>query len=90
MTDQPSDHDAEYDEMPTSAPVLNLKFERLNRGLSTREAAEEIGVSQAVVLRAERGEALRPRHAKRIADFYGVRVTDQWPLPPESGEPTEC
>jgi transcriptional regulator with XRE-family HTH domain len=62
---------------------MNLVAERLNRGLSTREAAKEIGISQAVLLRAERGEGVRPRHAKRIADFYEVKVTDIWPLPAE-------
>jgi transcriptional regulator with XRE-family HTH domain len=73
-----------------SAPErrVNLRAERLNRGLSTREAAEAIGVSQAVLLRGERGEGLRPRHAKRVADFYELKVTDVWPLP-EDTEPVE-
>jgi transcriptional regulator with XRE-family HTH domain len=59
---------------------MNLRDERLNRGLSSRAAAEEIGVSQAVLLRAESGEGVRPVHAKRIADYYGVKVTDLWPF----------
>lgn len=61
-------------------PRPNLRAERLNRGLSTRAAAEEIGVSQAIILRAEEGLGVRPSHAKRIADFYGVLVTDIWPV----------
>jgi transcriptional regulator with XRE-family HTH domain len=62
---------------------INLRAERVNRGLSTREAAAEIGVSAAVILRAEHGKGERPRphNAKLIADFYGYKVTDIWPLP---------
>ena len=66
---------------------MNLRAERLNRGLSTRDAAEQIGVSQAVLLRAEEGLGVRPAHAKRIADFFGVLVTDLWPVPSEYDGP---
>jgi len=59
---------------------VNLIEERLNRGMNSREAALEIGVTQAVLLRAEGGDGVRPRHAKLIADFYGVKVTDLWPV----------
>lgn len=62
---------------------MNLVAERLNRGLSTRDAAREIGVSQDLLLRAENGSTPQPRHAKLIADFYGVKVTDVWPVPTE-------
>jgi transcriptional regulator with XRE-family HTH domain len=68
---------------------MNLRDERLNKGLSSRAAAEEIGVSQAVLLRAEGGEGVRPVHAKRIADYYGVKVTDLWPLDPDD-DPVEA
>jgi transcriptional regulator with XRE-family HTH domain len=69
-------------------PQVNLRAERLNRGLSTREAAAKIRVSQAVLLRAERGEGNRPRHAKRIADFYKVKVSDFY-TPPEGPKAAE-
>jgi lambda repressor-like predicted transcriptional regulator len=62
------------------API-DIVAERINRGLSTRDAAHEIGVSQAVVRRAEHRKGVRLPHAKRIADYYRVRVTDIWPLP---------
>lgn len=66
---------------------MNLVAARLNRGLSTREAAERIGISQDVLLRAEGGESTPyPRHAKKIADFYGVQVTDIWPVEPTPAE----
>lgn len=59
---------------------MNLRGERLNRGLSTRDAAEKIRVSRAVLTRAEDGLGVRPSHAKKIADFYGFQVTDIWPI----------
>lgn len=63
---------------------MNIEAERLNRGLSVVEAAEQIGVSRGTLAKAERGAMVRPRQAKQIADFYGVQVTDIW-----SVEPTE-
>lgn len=62
---------------------VNLIADRLNKGLSSREAAKKIGVSQAVLLNAETGR--RPKRAsdaKAIADFYEYRVTDIWPVDP--------
>lgn len=59
---------------------MNLRAERLNRGLSSRDAAEAMDVTQAILLRAEAGLGVRPAHAKQIADFYGVLVTDIWPV----------
>lgn len=58
---------------------MNLKAERLNRGLSVNDAAAAIDVPSHVLRYAELGNQPRPENAKRIADFYGVRVTDIWP-----------
>lgn len=63
---------------------MNLRAERLNKGLSTRDAAAEIGVTQAILIRAEGGQGVRPAHAKKIADFYGCKVTDIWPVSDEA------
>ena len=60
--------------------TVNLQAERLNRGLTIREAAEAAGVAPSVVARAENGQTLAPGNAKRIADFYGLKVTDIWPV----------
>jgi transcriptional regulator with XRE-family HTH domain len=60
--------------------VPSLEGDRLNRGLSLRAAAKAIGVSPSVLVRAEEGVMPRPESAKQIADFYGYRVTDIWPL----------
>lgn len=65
---------------------MNLRAERLNRGLSTRDAAEAMNISQAILLRAEAGLGVRPAHAKLIADFYGVLVTDLWPVDDLDGD----
>lgn len=66
--------------------TINLRAERVNRGMSTREASDKIGIARPTLERAEAGEAPRPRQAKLIADFYGVQVTDIWPV---DGVPTD-
>jgi lambda repressor-like predicted transcriptional regulator len=58
----------------------NLEVDRLNRGLSLRAAAKAAGVSPSVLVRAEEGTMPRPESAKAIADLYGYKVTDIWPV----------
>ena len=53
---------------------------RLDRGLSVSQAAQQIGVAQRTLSRAESGEGIHPASMKLIADFYYVRVTDLWPV----------
>lgn len=48
---------------------------------SPREAAERAGVSDDVFVRAERGGRVRPAHAKRIADAFGLDASDVLPVP---------
>lgn len=60
---------------------MNLRAERLNRGLSLTAAADAMNVPLNVLSRAEAGEGMpHPANAKRIADFFGHRVTDIWPI----------
>jgi transcriptional regulator with XRE-family HTH domain len=59
---------------------VHLEAERLNRGHSLRSAAKAIGVERGTLERAERGLGVHPASAKKIADFYGVKVTDFWPV----------
>lgn len=60
----------------------DLRAMRLNRGLSSREAAEQMGIEHRVLLRAENGESTpHPGNAFKIAAFYGYKVTDVWPVP---------
>jgi ribosome-binding protein aMBF1 (putative translation factor) len=61
--------------------TLSLKGDRLDRGLSLEAAAQEIDVPLNVLSRAESGEGMpHPANAKKIADFYGYKVTEIWPL----------
>jgi len=60
---------------------INLKADRLNKGLSAKAAADVIGIKKNVLLNAESGASVpRPETAWKIADFYGYSVTDIWPV----------
>ena len=59
---------------------MNLEAARLNLGLTRIAAAKKVGVSERVLRYAESGGRPGPANAKKIADFYGVRVTDIFPL----------
>jgi transcriptional regulator with XRE-family HTH domain len=66
--------------MTTSQMPINLRAERRRRGLSAAAAAREIGVSEDVLLYAERtGRQPQPENAYKIASFYEVDVLVQWP-----------
>lgn len=60
--------------------MFDLRAARQNRGLTLREAAQQTGVEFTALQRAERGSRPYPATAKQIADFYGVKVTDIWPV----------
>lgn len=61
---------------------VNLREERLNRGLTIRDLAAAAGTSVAAAQRAETGQAVSPTNAKAIADFLGFKVTEIWPVQP--------
>lgn len=70
-----------------TAPAIDLVETRVNRGLSLREAAREMGIDFKTLQRAERGESIpQARNAFAIADFYGYKVTEVWPLEPTGDE----
>lgn len=72
---------------------MNLVRERINRGLSVAAAAEEIGVARGTLKALEAGQRVSPRTAKKVADFFGVQVTDLMPVEPSERaehEPTEA
>ena len=58
-----------------------LAAARLNAGYSRRGLADHIDVPEQSLRRLESGEGITPAYAKRIADFFGVQVTDLMPLP---------
>lgn len=59
---------------------MNLRAERLNRGMSLAEASGRIGVTERVLQGAELGRVPQPSNARKIARFYGQGVTDIWPV----------
>lgn len=65
---------------------FNVVQARLNAGLTQRQLSIQTGVPYASVQRLEAGLGLRPANAKRIADFFGVRVTDLLPVGPGPSE----
>jgi DNA-binding XRE family transcriptional regulator len=66
-----------------STPTLNFKQERLNRGLSQKAMAEEVGVTTSTWNRLELTGAVGPSNRLRVADFFSRKVTDIWPLDEE-------
>lgn len=66
-----------------SADAFDASVERLNRGLSVRGLARECHVPEQAVRRLEAGERITPANAKKIADFFGVKVTDLPPFRPQ-------
>lgn len=57
---------------------MNLKVERLERGLTQEEIAGQAKVSQSTWSRAERGLALNPNEARKIAAFLDKSVGEVW------------
>jgi len=53
---------------------------RLNRGLTQRQLATATGVPYQTIQRLEAGLGCRPANAKKVADHFGVKVTDLLPL----------
>lgn len=59
---------------------FNLRAARINRGWSQEDLAGETGVSVDTIQRLEAGKGARPANAKKIADVFGVQVTDLMPI----------
>jgi hypothetical protein len=58
---------------------INLAECRESLGLERPDVAAALTIPLAVVKRAEDGAAIGLGYAKRLSDFYGVRVTDWYP-----------
>jgi transcriptional regulator with XRE-family HTH domain len=56
-----------------------LRAARINKGLSRRGLAREIQVPEQTLRRLESGQSISPRYAKRVADHFGLAVTDLLP-----------
>lgn len=60
--------------------TFDLTTARLNAGHTQRSLALEIGVGREAIRRLEAGESTHPATAKKLADFFGVQVTDLMPV----------
>jgi transcriptional regulator with XRE-family HTH domain len=67
---------------PEPVPLAAL---RARYGLSVYALAQRAKVAPQKVYRAEEGRAIHPRDAKRLADFFGIRVTDFYPRDGDRG-----
>lgn len=63
-----------------NAAVVNLKAERLNRGLRQIDLAELLHVDRDTVRRIEAGSRPSAPTAKAYADWLDCKVTDIWPV----------
>lgn len=70
----------------SSADTFDLRTARVNEGLSIRQLSERIHVGRETLRSLERGGRVRPDAAKRVADHFGVLVTDLMPL--AAGQPS--
>jgi transcriptional regulator with XRE-family HTH domain len=59
---------------------VDLKSERLNRGLSLDALAARTGVPKSTLARVEGGGVPNARTAFAIAEFFGYKVTEIWPV----------
>lgn len=59
---------------------IDLATARLDRGHSIRSLADELGINQHSIRRLEAGGTVHPATAKKVADYFGVLVTDLMPL----------
>jgi DNA-binding XRE family transcriptional regulator len=62
---------------------MTLKELRVNAGMSALELALLVGVTRQSIYSWEAGKSRpEPAKAKRVADHFGLKVTDLWPIEP--------
>jgi len=67
--------------------TVDLRTERRNRGMTLKDVAELVGVTESSMSLYERGlSAPHAPTAFKIASLYGVKVSDIWP-PTGNDEP---
>lgn len=66
---------------PPASISFSLREARLNRGMTLRQLAAEIGINQQTLRKLEDGESVYPSTALKVADYFDVRVTDLMPVP---------
>lgn len=64
-----------------------LRSLRFERGVTIETVSSSTGLSRHTVMRLESGASPQAPTAKAMADFYGCKVTELWPVePPEPDE----
>lgn len=64
--------------------MIDLRTERIRRGLTLPQLADQAGVPYHVARRVEQGKRIREDNAKQLADFLGVDVIDVLPAEREA------
>lgn len=64
--------------------TVDLKAERLNRGLTLDALSAETDVPKSTLARMEGGVRPRPAVRLKVANFYGYEVTEIWPVEKEA------
>lgn len=59
---------------------FDLRTARINAGLTQRELAETVGVQLPTIQRLEGGLGAYPSNAKKVADFFKVKVEQLMPI----------
>lgn len=67
---------------------FDLTTVRLNAGYSIKSLARELDIHEHAIRRLEAGEGVHPATAKKIADRFGVQVTDLMPVDDGNGDDT--
>jgi DNA-binding XRE family transcriptional regulator len=55
---------------------FNLKAARINEGLTVAQFAEAVSVNERSYRRLENGRQINAVDAKKVADHFGIKVTD--------------
>lgn len=63
---------------------FNLTVARIEAGYSKRSLADELGISRGTLATLESGGTVHPANAKKVADKFGVLVTDLMPVAKEA------
>lgn len=60
------------------SPAFDLRAARLNAGLTMKKLSEITGLHRETIRHLEEsgGSASNPASAKKVADYFGVAVTD--------------
>lgn len=61
--------------------TVDLRAERLKKGLSLDQLSVAIDVPKTTLARMEQGTTPRPEVRVKVANFYGLDLFSLWPLP---------